>query len=199
MINLLPPIIKEHYLYARRNTKLRRWLVASLFGLLGLVVITSFGVFDMQHSINSTSAQVATLQQQLKDQKQAETEKQVQDISSNLKLVVQVLSREVLFSQLLKQIATALPSGANLTGLSISKVQGAIDLTANATDYNTGTQVQVNLQDPRNKIFSKADLVNLSCNGGSSADPSHPCQVTIRALFSPNNPYLFINSAGAKP
>ena len=90
-----------------------------------------------------------------------------------------------------------MPPGSSLTGLNIAQVTGGIDITAGASDYNTASQVQVNLADPNNKIFSKADIVGINCASGSSG--SYPCTVTIRALFAANNPYLFINSGSAKP
>jgi Tfp pilus assembly protein PilN len=131
----------------------------------------------------------------LSKQKYGETKKQVGDISGSFKLVVQVLSQEVLFSQLLKQIGATIPNNAYLTGLNISQTKGAIDISASATDYKTATQVQVNLADPKNRIFSRADINNITC-GVNAQDPRYPCTISIRALFSPNNPFLFINSKG---
>jgi hypothetical protein len=117
----------------------------------------------------------------------------VEAISNNLKLVVKVLSREVLFSKLLTQIGSTLPKGAVLTSLNIAQTTGAIDLEAGAIDYDSAAQIQANLRDPNNKIFSKADLVSIQCTGSSA----YPCKVQIRAQFASNNPYLFINN-GAK-
>ncbi len=198
MINLLPPDIKQHYMYARRNTRLLGWLWAFGAGLAGLVVIAAFGMVYMQRSIHNVTSQVNQAKSLLADQHVNETKAEISDISNSLKLVVQVLSNEVLFSQLLKQIGTIVPANASLTGLSISKVQGAVDLTANAVDYNAATQLQVNLQDPRNKIFAKADIINITCSSGAGADPQYPCTTTIRALFNTNNPFLFINLKGSK-
>jgi Tfp pilus assembly protein PilN len=198
MINLLPPSVTAEFAYARHNVTLLRWIIALSFGILGIIAITSYGMFSMQHSINAYAAKVAHSQTPEQKKQLSADQKQVQDITSSLKLVNQVLSKEILFSQLLKQIATVIPAKANLTGLSISSVQSAgIDLSANATDYTTATQVQVNLQDPTNKIFSKADIVNVTCSSANSTDPKYPCTITLRALFAANNPYLFINNKAA--
>ena len=94
-------------------------------------------------------------------------------------------------------MGAAIPAKASLTGISISKLSGGIDLTAAASDYNTATQVQVNLQDPANKIFDKADIINIVCSS-TSTDPQYPCTITIRAQFSKNNPFLFIASGVKK-
>jgi Tfp pilus assembly protein PilN len=198
MINLLPPDVRAEFAYARYNVALLRWIIALSIGILGIAAITSYGMFSMQHTINTYTNKVAH-SQTLQQKKQLVTDqKRVRDITGSLKLVNQVLSREILFSQLLKQIATVIPARANLTGLSISNVQSAgIDLSANATDYNTATQLQVNLQDPANKIFSKADIVNVTCSATNAADPRYPCTITLRALFAANNPFLFINNKTA--
>jgi hypothetical protein len=96
---------------------------------------------------------------------------------------------------LLQQISTVVPNGVNLTGLDINQADGAIDINAKASSYTAATQLQANLNDPDNQIFAKADLINVGCSG-SSSDSTHPCTVTIRALFGSDNPFLFINSKG---
>ncbi len=193
MINLLPTETKKNFVYARRNTRLRRWCFATLVAIIGIVAVVLFGQLYINRSIKSYAAQADLAREQLKTQKLDETEKQVTDISNSLQLVIQVLGREILFSKLIKQIGTTIPPGAALSDLSISKVQGGIDLRFNAASYQTGSQIQVNLQDPNNKIFDKADIVNISCSSTGAPDPRYPCQVTIRAQFSKNNPFLFIN------
>jgi Tfp pilus assembly protein PilN len=197
MINLLPPTLKQDYLYGAKNNTLLHWAVAFAAGLVGLAMIATYGLVTIQGSANSYAGQVATAQQQLAEQNLQGTEKQVKELSADFKLVVQVLSQEVLFSKLLGQIATVIPNNTILSGLTINQTSGGIDITAKAGDYNSATQLQLNLQDPANKIFSKADIVSINCGGGVQ-DSSHPCSVQIRALFSNNNPYLFINSKGTK-
>ncbi len=196
MINLLPPEVKQSYGYARRNVQLRRWVAICLVALLGLGVITTYGLLRVRQQTTQYSHRVAATQQMFRQENFAATQQQVQDISGSFKLVVKVLGQEVLFSQLLKQIAATIPAKANLTGLNINQTQGGIDITAVATDYNTATQVQVNLADPANKIFSKADIVSVTCNSANNLNPKYPCTVNLRALFAANNPFLFINSKG---
>lgn len=199
MINLLPPDIKDSLVYGRRNTKLLHWSMALIGGMLGTVLVVGFGLFYLNRSISAYSQQVAKIQGELTTQKLEPTQKRVEEISSSLKLVIQVLSKEVLFSKLLKQIGSVIPANASLTDLKIGKIEGGIDLTAVASDYNTATQLQVNLQDPHNKIFDKADIISITCSSTSTVDPRYPCTVNIRAQFSKaNNPFLFINPSVSK-
>lgn len=198
MINLLPPDIKSNYVYARRNVSLRRWVFLFAAALIGVGIIGTYGLVTIKQSTSSYSKQIEETEKVFQDKKFAETQKQIQDISGSLKLVVKVLGQEVLFSQLLKQIAATIPANANLASLNISQTTGGIDISAVAKDYATATQVQVNLADPDNKIFSKADIVSINCKG-EDVDAEYPCTVKIRALFSPNNPFLFVNSKGVRP
>lgn len=199
MINLLPPETKNSYRYARSNMILRRWVLNFVIAIVGLGAIGTYGLLNLQQSTNHYNAQIADTQTLFKAENFATTQSTVLDISNSFKLVVQVLGQEVLFSQLLKQIAATIPSNANLTSLNISQTQGGIDISAIATDYNTATQVQVNLADASNKIFSKADIVNITCSATSSLNANYPCTVNIRALFATNNPFLLINSKPVTP
>ncbi len=198
MINLLSPESRESILYARRNTILIRWMLALILGLFIIGIIVIFGHLFISRSIVDYQTRVDEAQLQLKINKVDDTQKKVEDISSSLKLVVQVLGREVLFSKLIQQIGSAMPPGSSLAGLSINKTQGGIDLNAVAKDYQTATQVQLNMQDQKNKIFVQADIINISCNTTSASDPTYPCQVSLRALFAKDNPFLFIRT-GSTP
>jgi hypothetical protein len=199
MINLLPPDIKQEYTYAWRNARLIRWVFAFGFALVGLAIISVGGIFYLSQQASNYEEQVSTAQDSLQAQNQSQTVKQVTDISNNLKLTVQVLSKQVLYSQLLRQLATIIPNNATLSNLNLSQVQGAIDLTANTTDYAAASQLQVNLADPANKLFTKADIVNISCSSDTSGggNSKYPCTVTIRALFAADNPYLFSSNTTA--
>ncbi len=207
MISLLPPDVKENMVYARRNTRLRRWAIGLFASILSIVAIVAAGQLYLQNSIHTYAAQLEQGRSQLKAQNIEDAQAKVQDLTDSLKLVVQVLSREILFSKLLSQIGAALPGGTVLTNLSINKVQGGIDLSAAAVNEQAATQVQLNLQDPNNKIFEKADIINIQCTSAaaSKTDPvksQYPCTVQLRALFSQNNSFSFIpktSDTGAKP
>jgi Tfp pilus assembly protein PilN len=196
MINLLPPEVKQDYRYARLNVSLRKWVLMFLGALIGLGIITTYGLFVLHSSAERYNRQIASYSDLFEKENFTGTQLQVQTISNDLKLVVKVLSKEILFSKLIKQIGASMPDGANLTGLQINQVQGGIDITAETTNYQTATQVQVNLADPANKIFQKADIESIKCN---STTAGYPCTVDIRALFASDNPYLFINNKGSQP
>jgi Tfp pilus assembly protein PilN len=201
MINLLPPELKQSYHYAYRNVRLIRWVIAFGLSFIGLMVISVAGLIFMQQSTQTYAAQVTSEQNLLNQQKLSETQSDVQNISNNLKLAVQVLSQEVLFSKLLQQLASVTPSSAILTNLDLNPAQSGVTITAQTASYSAATQLQVNLADPANQIFTNADILSINCLSASEAAGSpttaqYPCTTIIRALFAANNPYLFINSKG---
>lgn len=200
MINLLPQETKHAYRYAAANVKLLRWSIAIFLGLIGAGLIATYGLLSVQHAVSTTNQQIIDTNIALSNAKQAETNKKIGDISDSLKLTQKVLSQEILFSKLLKQMAVALPSGAKLTGLNITQLAGGsgLDVSAEVANTTTATQVQVNLADPANKIFAKADIQSITCNAKNAPDPNYPCSVTIRAQFAQDNPFLFINQKKAK-
>jgi hypothetical protein len=51
--------------------------------------------------------------------------------------------------------------------------------------------LQVNMSDPNNKIFSKADIIDIRCSTGDTKD-AYPCTVSIRVEFGDSKRFLFI-------
>jgi Tfp pilus assembly protein PilN len=192
MINLLPPQTKNTYRYARHNRKLLHWIIACALSLTGGLLLAGGGYLYLNRAITDTNKQIDGISRQLQAQNLPAVQKKVTSISNNLKLAVQVLSQEVLFSKLLKQLASVTPSNTILTNLTITQSESTVDITAQTTNYDAATQLQVNLADPKNQIFSKADIISISCSGGASTG-KYPCSVNIRALFATDNPFLFIN------
>lgn len=195
MINLLPPELKQDYGYARRNNSLLRIVMSFGLGIAGLALIVAAGFIYLQQSANTYKAQAETISANLQKQNQEKIETDVAEISNRLKLAVQVLSKEILFSELLKSLAVATPSNVNLSTVNILEFGGGLDISADALDYNSASQLQVNLADPANKIFAKADIVSITCE--TDVTKRYPCTVTVRALFTANNPFLFINGKDA--
>ncbi|MEK7603155.1 MAG: hypothetical protein AAB459_02855 [Patescibacteria group bacterium] len=192
MINLLPPDEKQAKLYGRRNTRLLRWLAGSLLGVAGIFVVTAFGLLFMNVTINSYKSRIAGAEEQLKVQKLEETQKAVQEMSDSFKLSTQVLSKQVLFSKLIENMGTVMPTGTALSGLTITSLQGGLDLNALAINRETATQIQVNLEDPKNKLFDKVDIVSITCSPENQAQFGYACQIQLKARFATGNQFLLI-------
>lgn len=192
MINLLPMRTKLGFRYGRRNRHLLRWVLTLLIGLLGVVLITAGGFVYLHQLSTSYSKQISLTKKQLEAQRFDEVNAQIKDMSNNLQLTVQVLSKQILFSELLQKLSTLLPKDTILSSLAVTDTQGALDITAKAKDYAAATQIQVNLSAKENGIFSKVDIIGINCGATSGAGAiasAYPCTVTIRALFAPNSPF----------
>jgi len=194
MINLLPTNTRQNMLYARRNTALLKWASLLGFTLVGTVLIIGIGMVYLTQTTKSYQKRTETTKVALQAQNIDATQKQVDEISSNVKLATQVLSREILFSKLLQQLGSALPPDSTLNQLQIDNLKGGISLAASAKTIESGSQVQVNLADPKNQIFEKADIDSITCEPDDGTK-EYPCTVQIRALFKKNNPFLYISGS----
>ena len=191
MINLLPPELKQAYKYAGRNTHLVRWAVMCLISFVGLAAISTAGLIYLQQTDQAYGKQIAEAQASLKAQDVDGTKAKVQDMTNSLKLAIQVLSKEILFSKLLPHLGTITPSSVVLTEFNMSDTDSVLSINAKATSYAAATQLQVNMIDPANKLFTKADIESIIKNGD---DANYPYVVQIKALITPDNPFLFINN-----
>ncbi len=196
MINLIPSSTKQDITFARKNNTLLHWTFALAASLVGACLIIAVGMLLLISTTNKFQKEALLKQSELEKQQISETQKQIEDYSSNIKLASDVLSKEVLFSKLLTQLGAALPENSVLLSLQISDLQGSVSLSAGAKNFNAGSQVQVNLQDPKNQIFEKADIENINCTTATDTSETiskYPCTVQIKALFNKKNPFLFID------
>jgi Tfp pilus assembly protein PilN len=192
MINLVPPSYSQAMRTGRANARLRVWLLGAIIATGGLVVIIGFSWLYMNHQASSLTHTTAAINQQLQSQNLGTIQKQAATINSNVKVIDQVLGREIRFSDLIQQIGSVLPPGVILNTLSVSKIDGAIDLNVAARDVASANQVAVNLSDPKNKLFSKTDIVSINCTGDAK---TYPCTGNFRALFSAEAKKSFLNAA----
>lgn len=182
MINLLPPESINNIRYGRHNTRLRKWLFGIWVAIAGLIVILAGGWIYIKQQSNNLQANIDNTNQQLTDQNLSQVQKDAKEISGDVKVINQLLNQEIHFSGLIQAIGNAMPPGAILDSLSLSKVSGTLDLTASAKSYTSAAQIAVNLSDPKNDLFSKADIVNISCT--PAAGQAYGCGVTLKVLFS---------------
>jgi len=204
MINLMPPDAKSALSFAQRNLRLLHWTIGS-FGIIAAmgatVILGGIYIDNAKHSLSTSIDQTKTT---IATQKLDEVQAQAESLSGGVKLIVQILSKEVRFSKLLQRIGTLMPPGATLGDVKLSnKIDGALDLTANAIDYQSATQVQVNLQDPKNNLFEKVDTTSVTCSDtpSSQVNSRYKCEIMVRALFKKDAAITFLADppAGVKP
>lgn len=193
MINLLPPSYASGIRFGRRNAYLRKWLLSAGLAIAGLLLILAAGWLYMDRQSKLLKENIAAIESQLLAQNLSGVQKDAQEISGNVKLIDQVLSRQVRFSELVQAIGRVLPPGTILSGLTLSKVDGAIDLSANTVDHESAARLAANIGDPKNELFDSVDIVSVKC---TTSNNKYKCDAVYRALFSKDAKKRFINSAG---
>ena len=197
MMNLLPAKYKQTLFCSKRNRTMSRWVIALLLALLFSLMIVGAGWIYLDQSVKREAKDVEQTEAALKEQNVEETTAKVEEISNNTKLVVNVLSREILFSKLIKQLGASLPPGTALESITLEGLEGGLTIQAFATNFSSASQIQVNLSDPENKIFKQADIETITCpttTSEASVDEQsiYPCTVRLKALFSDNTEYRYI-------
>lgn len=161
------------------------WMSLILVAIIGIVIVTSISLTKINNQQKIYEKRLIAATAYYKNNNLGATRQEIKEAQSNISLANKVMSQNVKFSQIIQQINSSVPRGVKLGGLTINKNQGAVDITATAPDYNSATQLQINLSSKSNSVFSKADIVNINC--GNNASKSNGCAVTVRALFSKNN------------
>lgn len=204
MINLLPGGIKEEITFGRRNRLLLRWLFVVFMVIATVAAMTVFGQFYINRNIHSLQAVAKVTQERIANQNLASTQKDIQSLSNNFTTVTQLLGRQLMFSKLFVKIGSIIPNGAILSGITLSTSSSAIDLNVIAVNREAATQAFVNISDPKNGLFDKADLISVNCTTGSAnttaSASKYPCTAMIKVIIKNDSSFYFLNSitSGAK-
>jgi uncharacterized membrane protein len=192
MINLLPPEYRSKMHYGRLDARLQRWLVIGVLVIGAMIIVLIAGWFYINKQVTDLNKSVIATQDLLESKSLVNVRKQSEEISQNIKIINKVLGREIRFSALIQEVGKVMPAGTVLGSLSLSKANGAVDITADTKSYASAAQIAVNLSDPKNNIFAKVDVVSISCSGDNK---TYPCTATYKALFGKDTQIRFLNLA----
>lgn len=195
MINLLPPETKKDRYYGRKNMVLLKWIALSIVLFFMLILSIGIGLGIMNRAISNANINKQVLAMSISDDKLNETEQYYNEFLNNVKTVTQILSKQVLYSSLLQQIGKVTPPGANLNSVSISSTDNALDLNFTISSPDIAPILQLNLQDQKNKLFERADIIQVNCQQKEKAD--NPCTAQLRAEYKKDAMFIFINTVGA--
>lgn len=197
MINLIPPSTKEEIAYGRKNSLMVRWVIGIALALAGLVVIGGGSLFYLKQDSKNYQKSIEEAELSLEQQGEKQVLEKVGEISGSLSLVVDVLSREVLFSKLLPHLGSLMPDGTILRDLSLNREQtGGINLSIGAINEFTASQALINLQNSEEVLFNGADANSINCEGDEKQMP-YICTASVTVLLTGENPFLLLNQ-GAK-
>jgi hypothetical protein len=117
MINLLPKATKDNVKYAKINSRVVRLLILSLLLCLVLATIFVFGDARLNKKQKYAEAKLKSSTDLLI---KSDAEKKAQDLSDKIASANTILQRERRFSEVITNIASALPTGSRLLKLSLS-------------------------------------------------------------------------------
>lgn len=192
MINLLPPETKLEITYGRRNSVLVRWVSALLIVIIAVAATSAFGIFYIHQNVKNQEKVASIAKERMASQNVEKTKNDLETLSNNVKTIVQILNKQLLFSKMLTTIGGVLPKGTALNDITLSSTDAALDLNIGASDRTAATQAFVNINDPKNGFFDKADLISIVCSDAS--DKKYPCTATARVTLKTNSSFYFLNS-----
>lgn len=197
MINLLPDEKKEQLQYARKNRSLIIWCASILVSVVGMFGLLLFGSSYIANSESQLSTSLDISNQRIEASGLVSDQLELEKLSNKLKTVVTILSKQVLFSELLPRMGSILPDGVLLRQINVSSDDQGLSLELLATEARLSATAQLNLESAENNIFEKADIESVDCSlqPSSSGAPSlYPCTITMRVLFKQNSDFFFFNT-----
>jgi Tfp pilus assembly protein PilN len=181
MINLLPPDIKK----ARRYGRLNRLIIKLLLGLILIGVISSA---VMLSGLEITSDDEKFLDESIAVKEQIYSnvqiyEAQASELRANVTTIEKLFDREVKFSNLLVEIASSIPVGAELTGLSLTGTNTApLQISATTNTQELAGTLRRNLVD--SGVFETADIQSVNQTGGGETGDPIRYAVSIQASLT---------------
>lgn len=177
MINLLPPELKEQANYAKRNSRLLRYISIGLLVavLLGVLLMGSLWYGD--HQINN-------LNNVLNSRKHTETsyqstEKNVKSLESNLSILEKLVNAKTHYSVLLADVAGLLPNGAYINSMTLTGDDTQpMQILLTVTSFNQAAQVRNSFA--TSERFKSADIQSITQNQDSKT-----YAVTMVVAFQP--------------
>lgn len=180
MINLLPPEVKT----ARRFGKRSRALLSGSFMFLlvgvALAVVMFFNAGLAVKEKNSLSAEIVIKQNQAAEL--TKTRGELEKLDSDLSTIEKLYDGEIIFSVLMPQIGSLLPTGTVLNGLTLSGgADDPLNLEIDMQSQELAAVFQQNLVN--SDIFEAADIANITSKGEGSATDKYLFSATVTAKF----------------
>jgi len=99
MINLLPPETKLEITYGRRNSVLVKWVSALLLVIVAVGAMSAFGIFYIHQNVKNQEKVASVAKERMASQNVEKTKNDLETLSNNVKTIVQILNKQLLFSK----------------------------------------------------------------------------------------------------
>jgi Tfp pilus assembly protein PilN len=183
MINLLSPDDKHQLSAARQNVILLRYNIIALVSILTIAIIYGGSFFITMRSKSVAEEQLKA--DNTRTMSYADVRSKIQQFSKNLTTAKTILSSEIIYSELITDIAKTLPSGTVLTNLTIQpdSFGKAMSLSAAAKNYGKALELKTVLEN--SPLFSNVSLESVGSVGADApSSAGYPINVILKTTFA---------------
>jgi hypothetical protein len=180
MINLLPTETKNQLRAAHANVALVKYFVILSAGVVFLALACGVSYFILIN-VKNTNEETKENQQNT-NSAYVTAKKQFDEMSADMLAAKNILGQQVLYSNIITGLASALPSGVIMDGLTLSasNISSPVILKAHAISDSTVSQLRSNLM--KSALFNSSDVQ--SSGDGESATSGYPIAITITVTIN---------------
>ncbi len=186
MINLLPPRERIDIELSKKNSVLRRYVELLLLAVLIVFVVIAGSLYYLKQQENNTRQSLELNSEKMKELEASQEE--AQQLSTTINTIAALLSRDLTFSAMLKDIGTLMPSGAVLSGLELSGTDTKAPLIVSARIENEQVAAVLRNNLANSELFDKAEIVSITKVGtenvSSSSSSSQNSQVDDKYKYT---------------
>jgi Tfp pilus assembly protein PilN len=179
MINLLPPDNKRQIQAGRSNTLLLRY---NLFLLIAVgFLLVAIGVVYVYLGNTKTAAEQTIKENQARVNSYAEIEKQSNEFKANLAIAKQILSKEVVYTDVVLQIAALMPPGVILDNLKLDAKTFGTKTTLAAHSKTIADAIALKESFQKSPLFSDVNFQIISTPETGSG--SYPVGISLNVTI----------------
>lgn len=186
MINLLPQETKKSIRAGRLNVVLLRYVIYLAICLIAAVLIFGVGYYITTQERKDHEAQRATYESS--NAGYAKIKQESDAFSKDLTIADSILSSEIVFSELIVDIAKTLPDGTVLTSLNITTESAGEPLAINARTKDPEGALRLKAALESSPIFENVSVLSIT-------SPSDASPTTALSYIAQNYPYSVVLSS----
>lgn len=178
MINILPPELKEQIIYSKRNVIARNYLFVLL--VIALLVGAALSVSHIYANQQISSLEADMERAEERTEEFEDLENSVSSLNTQLQAIDQLIVQRPQFALLLEDIASVLPSGSYINGISLSEDMEDQPLQLQITAQSQQQAISVGDELLESNRIQSADIQNVS-----DVDEDGSVNVSVVIAFDP--------------
>ncbi len=185
MINLLSPNDKKQLHAARRNTVWIRYTFLIIAVLISINIILGATALIIQGEQDASRQKIVTNEDQ-RDKEYISTRQEAERFRQNLSIAKTILSEETKYSDIILNIARAIPSGCILGNLTLNAQSFSLT-TSQTLSFNCRTQDDVvklkTSMENAQAVFGKVSILSTTLSQGGANTSPYPVTASISTIL----------------